>query len=455
MDGPARTRLRSPLRRAGVPAGGGTLAERSQGRARFALLAVLVGAELLLRGPARAVRDSQDLAVHFAAARVWWHGGDPYEPAQLAAAFRAGGGPEALTPTGAWMPSVYPAATYALEAPLALLGWRAAVTLAQAGSLLLVLAALSSLARAARIPRERAGPFVLAGLALAPLHTGLAMGQIAVPAAALLVLGWSARRSRPALSGVLIALGAALKPSLALPVVLAALARPKRRWAWPAAAVLLGLVVVGELRLAAAGHLGLSSWLWNVALAAGPGGMNSADPGNPARLTLLGWEVLLQQLPGGARPEAGAVAVALAVPLLWPAFRRLRAAGDAGDELYPLSLLCLVALLATYHRTYDAVLLWFPLAALARDWSALGRPARLLGAVVYAGFLAPGPVVLDLLARAGRVPGAIATSVAWRLLVLPYQIWLLTAAAAGLAWLLARAGAARAPAAAAPEPAGR
>ncbi len=427
-----------------MPAGGVILPDRSQARARFALLAVAVAGELLLRGPVRGLGDSQDLAVHLGGARAWLQGGDPYDSLQLAAAFRAGGGPEALTPTGAWMPSVYPSTTYALEAPLALLGWRAAVVALQAGSLLLVVVALIRLARAARLPPERAGPFVLAGLALAPLHTGFAMGQIAVPAAALLVLGWSERRARPALSGVLMALGVALKPSLALPVMVAALARPCRRWAWPAAAVLVGLVAVGELRLALAGHLGLSSWLRNVAIAAGPGGMNSAAPANPARLTILGWEVLLQQLPAGARPYAGAVCLALAAPLLWAAFRRLRAAGDAEAQLYPLSLLCLVALLATYHRTYDAVLLWFPLAALARDWTVLGRPVRLLVALVYAGFLVPGPVALDLLARAGRVPAAVATSAAWRLLVLPYQTWLLTAAAAGLAWALARPGVASA-----------
>jgi hypothetical protein len=406
-------------------------------RLGFAILACGVLAELLVRGPVRGLRDSQDLGVHFAAARVWVEGGDPYRAADLADAFRRGGGPDRLSPTEAWMPSVYPPATYALEAPLALLDWPAAVVVVQLLSIGLVAAALASLARAASLPPARASAFAVAALALAPLHTGLAMGQVAVASGALLILGWALKRERPALAGLLVALGTALKPSLALPIVLAGLAGPSRRWALSAGGSLLALAAAGELRLALAGHEGIRSWIRNVLLAAGPGGMNSASPENPLTITIVGWEVLLQRwFPASARPLAGAAAIALAIPLALMALRRVREAASVGAELLPVSLLCVVGLLASYHRVYDAVLLWFPMAACARDWSGLRRPARLLAAATFVAFLVPGPVALDLLARAGRVPAAAAGSAAWQLVVLPHQIWILSAVALGLARLL-------------------
>ncbi|BDG07439.1 glycosyltransferase 87 family protein [Anaeromyxobacter paludicola] len=408
-------------------------------RLGLALLAGAVVAELLARGPARGLRESQDLAVHAAAARLFVDGRDPYDPRLLAEAFRRAGGPPGLTPTATWMPSVYPPVTYLVEAPLALLRWRPAVILWQAASLALALAAIRALARAAALPPARALAFALAALALAPLHTGLAMGQGAVPAAALLCLGWCERRARPVRAGLLLALGAALKPSLALPVVLAALARPAPALVASAGAAFAAASALAEARLRLAGVEGVRHWLRNVALAAGPGGMNAPFPENPYRITLLNWDVLLAQLlPEPLSRAPGAVSIALALPLVALALRRSRAAAAGPAELAPAALLCLAGLLSMYHRSYDGVLLWLPIAAVARGWRGLGPWTRRAAAAGYAAFLVPGPVVLDLLARSGRLPEALTGGPAWRLLVLPHPIWILSAAAGAFAWRLAR-----------------
>lgn len=397
-------------------------------------LALVVSAELVARGPARAVSGaSKDLTVHYAAARVWVSGGDPYDMPQVADAFVAGGGPEESAPSAASMPSVYPPVTHAIQAPLALVSWPTAVVVFQVTTIALVLLALLALARSERLSRAKGALLVLAGLALAPLHTGLASGQVAIPSAALLVIGWSGVRDRPALSGALIALGAALKPQLAVPVVLAAFARPDVRWLVSAGGVFLALLGVGGARLALAGHDPVRDWLRAVAAASATGGMNSPDPSNPASLTLISLDMLLARVAGAQ--VSTAVSYAFAAPLAVLAVWRIRSAPSRRARSYAVSLLIVVTLLAMYHRVYDAVLLWILLAALVRDWASLSARWRLAGTALFAAFLVPGPAILDLLARSGRAPAGLVHSRAWTILLIPHQVWILVAAAIGLAFV--------------------
>ena len=405
----------------------------------MAVLAVAVLVEFAARGPYRALSgDSQDLTVHYAAARVWLRGGNPYDMQQIAQAFLDGGGPVARVPKAATMPSVYPPVTHAVAAPMALLGWRGATIAMQVISLTLVVSALLALAHAMRLRGWQTMWLFVGGLALAPLHTGMAEGQVTIPSAALLILGWALLSERPALSGVLFAIGAALKPHLAVPFALVGVARPRPRWLLAGSAVFLGLLAVGELRLVAAGHDPIHDWLRNVALAAAPGALNSATPENPASLTLINLDLLLLRVlhdPALAR----FLGLALLLPIAALAVWRLKTASTAEDDPYAVSLLCVVSLLAMYHRVYDAVLLWIALAAVVRDWERLPRLLRAIAAVAFAAFLVPGPIALDVLARSGYLPGRLVESGLWQVLVLPHQVWLLSALALGLVPMLVEA----------------
>jgi Glycosyltransferase family 87 len=405
-------------------------------RWQVAIAAVILG-ELLVRGPIRALRASHDLTVQYGAARVWVQGGNPYDVREVGDAFEAGGGPRNVRPTDATMPSVYPPVTFAIEAPLAFLRWRTAVLVFAAGALALAVLAVLRVTRHAGLAGERAATAVLGALALAPLHTGLGAGQVAIPSASLLLLGWTLREERPAWAGVLVACGTALKPTLGIPFLLACMLRPTRRLAFAGVAVLGGLFALGVARLHIAGHGWIGEWLGAVRAAAGPSGMNYVRPEASGSIPMIHLEMLLWRV----IPNSAAVtALSLAAILPAAAFAawRLRLARDRATDLLSLGTLCVASLLVMYHRTYDAFLLTLPLAAVLACWNEVSRPLRVALAACFASFLQPGAPVLGAIASAGKIPAWLSGSSVWRVLLVPHQIWALLALEFMLVVLLAR-----------------
>jgi len=402
----------------------------------WAVAALIVG-ELLVRGPVRALRESRDLTAHYGAVRVWVEGGNPYDMRQVGDAFEAGGGPREARPTRENMPFVYPPATLAVEAPLALVDWRTAVAGFAAGTLALVLLALSRLARHAELSGGRAAVAALGSLALAPLHTGLGAGQVAIPSAALLILGWALRDERPAAAGVLLAIGAALKPHLAVPFLLACAVRPVLPLVIAGTATAGGLFIVGVARLHAGGHDWVADWLGLVREAAAPTGVNYVAPEASGSIPMIHLEMLLWRITSS---PALITALTLTATLPVAAFAawRFRRARDRRTELLALGALVVASLLAMYHRTYDAFLLAVPLAAVLACADGLSRPLRYGLAVCLAPFLLPGAPALHVLASAGKVPVSLSGSAVWRIWIVPHQIWALLVLEVLLVVLLAR-----------------
>src|SRR5262249_8754304 len=59
------------------------------------------------------------------------------------------------------------------------------------------------------------GLFLALGVAFAPLHTGIALGNLIIPAAAGAMLAvWASAKNRELLAGVLLALATGLKPQI-------------------------------------------------------------------------------------------------------------------------------------------------------------------------------------------------------------------------------------------------
>jgi hypothetical protein len=413
----------------------------------FALLSVLALAWFTLRGPARAPGDSQDLAVVWGSSRAWLAGLDPYDADATAAAFLAGGGPARITPGLPLKPVVSPSASFPAFAVLGVLPWAWALPASVASTVALSVIALAALGRAAGLDGRRAVLLVLLGLSLAPVHTTISHGQPVAASVALLILGWIVLGDRPALAGALMACGAALKPSLSGAFALVGLLGGSRRWVVSAGATFLAFFGIGELRLRLAGHEGLPAWLRALS-ASTQHGVNSASPENPGSAFMLNLELPLRRLVD-APVTAQAIAVAIVLPMLLVASWKLWTDSSRRTGLRALSLLSVLSLLVMYHRFYDAVLLWLPLAVLLSDWDELGAWPRWLLAASLAVFSVNGQALLQAMVEAGRVPGWAASTVLWRTLVMPHHPWTLLLLALGLtAWLLRAPG----PAASGPPP---
>lgn len=406
------------------------------------LLLLAAAAWFTARGPVRAAADSADLVLIYAAARTWLLGQLPYDPAAQQATMHA---------INAWptdppreLLSLYPPTSFPLlVVPAALPNWPAARLLSMGVN---TLAAAGLILCAALWAGLRPGTrgwwlLVIGALLLAPLHTAVRMGQTSILCAALLACGLLlARGGWRAAGGLLAGLACGLKPQLAGPVLLLLPAvRDWRTAAW-AAAALLGLLLIGSGWMQLHGHHWPAAFLHNLQQFSQPGG--EADPGfaNPWRHDLVNLAVVLHALPGGSAVAGWAVAALLTAALAVAAtqFARAPAAGlcrlAQPAATWALALLCVISLLAVYHRVYDAVLLVFVLAWWARGIASgqLSGPRAWAGGALLALFLLPGPAMLAYLAQAGSIPPALLHSWIWRALLLPHHAW----AMAGLLVLL-------------------
>jgi hypothetical protein len=188
------------------------------------------------------------------------------------------------------------------------------------------------------------GAWALAVVASKPVRLTLGLGQYSLlPLALLLVAVRWARAGRPVSAGALLAL-ALIKPTIALPFIGVFAAR--RAWGAIAAAAVLHTAAM----------LGVSAWLGRSPVALTLAWLDRARSQQEAGLLDVA-SVVGRLWPGGGAVVAGPAA---AVLLLggWAAIWALR----RRDDLTQLSLAATVAVLFTYHRPYDLVLLALPLA---------------------------------------------------------------------------------------------
>ena len=231
---------------------GASLLHRRVDRRLWLLLALAGGLALLwlrrsaLYGPGFGFVGSHDFIEYWSAARLLWHGGNPYDPAALLAVERAAGWPEPQ-PLLMWNPPW----TLALVLPLALLPFRFATVVWLLLRLGLVLGSGVLLWRyfAPGDGRYWIGLALAAGFV--PGLFALQMGQIS-PWLLAGVVGflWAERSRRDVLAGGALAL-LMIKPHVAYLFWLAALGwawRNRRRWVligWLAALIAAsGLVLL-------------------------------------------------------------------------------------------------------------------------------------------------------------------------------------------------------------------
>jgi glycosyl transferase family 87 len=260
-------------------------------------------------------------------------------------------------------------------------------------------------------------------LALAPFHTGLAAGSIAIAVVAMTaVVCLAAERGQDIAAGVLLAIAVSLKPQIALPFLLYFLLCRR----WRLAGTAMGIVALGAalavLRLTIAGTPWVESYLYDNRMLFSRGSLGDFTEANPIRFGLVNLQVLLYVILHD-RAIANGLALAVAISAgLWWLFLLNRRSGS-GQHLLALSTLVVISLLPVYHRLYDASLLVFPLA-----WSLteLSGKIRSLGNITFClilPFLVPGGTVLEQIQLS--VSAGVRGAWWWNAMVMPHQVWVL------------------------------
>jgi hypothetical protein len=401
----------------------------------WAALALAAG-YLLVWGVWRGLTTSFDLTVGFAAGQAWFQGRDPYDVMVLEEILGASSGGVDTGNRLDALRNVYLPATLPLFVPFGVVSWPVArvamLGLNVAAAVFIAVGLGRSLGWRPTEPRA----LLLAAfvLALAPLHTSMAIGQSAVLATALLVAGLLLQRSgRATAAGVAYGLAMAVKIQIGLPFV--AYQWWRRRWitAGSATAVLALLGVVAILRMAAAGVPWLSTWSANLALLSGPGGINDASPFNDDRYSLVNLQYLLHSL-GSDRSSAEVITLAVVAAIALVALLLLFRVRDERRDLLAFAVIAPLSLLVVYHRFYDAVLLAFPIAWAVSRWEAGER--RLAGAMLLlsADFLLPAQTGLHDLQQRQILPLALTDNPVWTSILMTQHVWALVLMVPVLLW---------------------
>lgn len=401
------------------------------------ILVLLAGSEWILRGPVRFVRgrDFNDLISPYTQSNLWIRGTDPYSPANLVRFWP----PEASRPDflakdladdslvyKRGIPTAYPPSCLLILAPLAVLPWPIAHALWLALSVLAYSAAVASLLSLTDLCQSphRMYLFVAFALGLAPFHTGMAAGSIAIVTVGVITSAmWAASQERDVMAGVLIALAVGLKPQLGLPFLFYYLVRRR----WQISGIAIGLTAVLSLlaifRLWAGGVPWVQSYLYDNRVLFAPGSLGDFTELNPIRFGLINLQLPIYAIFGN-REMANVLAmlVALTLGAVWLIL--IRRAGSTRNELLELSALAMLCLLPIYHRLYDASLLILPLSwcfvALTGHLKLLAKGALLL----ILPFLVPGGSALEQLRHTGHF-SALQHSRWWNGIVMSHQAWCL------------------------------
>lgn len=388
---------------------------------RWLLLASLVAATLFFhRGVSRAVDHGlRDFAGPFAGTRLFWTGGNPYDATVILATLERAGATDTAPP-----PAVYPAATFVALAPLAPLPAYAAKLLFLATGLLLLGLGVRGWARELELSSTQTGLLCALILAGSHLHTALFVANPGLVAVGALIAGtWCYQRRRDRVAFALLLWALLLKPQLGIVGLLWLLLQKRFR---PALALTL---TSGAVAIASFAYLHLKvpaaipQWKANATEEHTSGSISATGSLGIHRIDPAGlWAAMTD------RDLASAVQVAAAAVFAVPALWLARGASAAVRPGATLAILGVAALLASYHRVYDAVLLipaWLVLAA-----PSVPAAIRIISALLCAAWILPGGGFWTTLAGGHRlVPAWLAGSSFTHLVLARLHAWALLATA--------------------------
>jgi Glycosyltransferase family 87 len=284
-----------------------------------------------------------------------------------------------------------------------------------------------SLARLMGLKRNETRTYVFCAflLALAPFHTGIAVGSIAIVVVSIAAVACRAAQRHPdILAGILIAIAVCLKPQIGLPFLMYFLLCRRWRLAGAAGGIVVFVAMLAVLRLRIAGTPWVENWINDNRILFSQGSLGDFSEANPIRFGLVNLQVLLYVIVHD-RALANDLGLALGIIAgLWWLFLVSRRFGNR-QHLLALSALVVISLMPIYHRFYDASLLVFPMAWSLSDLS--GR-IRSLGKVTFClilPFLVPGGTVLEQMQLGGHLSAALRNSWWWKAMIMPHQVWLI------------------------------
>ncbi len=272
-------------------------------------------------------------------------------------------------------------------------------------------------------------------LALAPLHTGISVGNVSVVSISLCALAlWADASGNDIVTGILLALGGCLKPQLGVWFVLYFLIRRRWKTVWASAGFGIALLIIGVLRLQVGGVDWLQSFLNNARefSVSNPTVQFATD--DPIRFTLLNLQVPLYSWFGRAA-IASAVSWVVSALLLGIWVGMVLNTESRTPRVLGIGALLIASLLPSYHRNYDALLLAFPLCWVVSGCSSRGM--RLAVVALTVPFLIPGPALLRVLADRGSIPVGSTQSGLWKAVIMPHETWSLLALAVLLLYTMA------------------
>jgi Glycosyltransferase family 87 len=389
------------------------------------LLLALLG-EFTVRGPMRALRTAHqlnDFTSPYVQTFTWLEGKNPYDLQVLAKAWptKESNLLETLSQRG--VPSPYPITGFPLLAPFAAFPWSTADYMWLATQVLS--AALFSVSLLALVdiffPMSSGRWVLVMVLAFAPLHTGIAVGNVSTVALALATAGLvCVEKKRELLAAVLLAAAFSLKPTIAMPAVIYVVV--DRRWlvCIMTAAVSFLLFAAAQMRMILTQTEWINSYLVANRQLSLPGAVYDFSNANPTRFDLLNSQVLLSQFLDRRWAQCAAMLLAITATAAWLFFRHKV---QVPDKLLDLSIASAIILVPFYHRFYDATLLIFPVAwSVANLKLGTSRNARLTLAASTA-FLVPGAAILRTLAANNATLAQLSRTWWWDLSIASHQIW--------------------------------
>jgi glycosyl transferase family 87 len=400
------------------------------------LLGCLAVAEFAARGPMRALgsgRDFNDFLSPYVQTHAWFSGRDPYAASTLRDLWPDIPRPDFVLKESAngalaaqrGIPSPYLTTAFPLLLPVAELPWGIAIWVWVFLCVLAVFVVATILSYMAGFRRysQPALLIFLSALLFAPVHTAIAAANIFTISFAVGMLAtFCLIRNHPTLAGILLTLAVALKPTVALPFVIYALASRNR------AKVILPAVAMGGLLLSIAmipSHgttLWLKSFVANDDTMFAAGAIDDFSTANPLHFQLINLQTaLFPLLQNRTLTQFGAILVFVVLLVLW--FRAMRRNWQL--DLLDLAILASVALLPVYHRFTDAGLLLVPVAWALSELQGNLRRFAAACLLLASPFLVPGATMLQEFSERSALVHNLSRSRSWDRFILPHQSWLI------------------------------
>jgi hypothetical protein len=416
------------------------------------LLLLLAGSEFAVRGPVRALRTAtgfNDFLSPYIQADAWVRGLDPYSPQVLLRLWPEAALHPQFVPrevangtlvANRGIPTAYPITALVLLAPFSLIPWTAAYLLWLAINLVLFAGMIWALVKLAGFSfTEPRGILPIAAvLALAPFHSGIATANVSLVAVEVSVIAIFAQRRRHwVMAGLLLAVGAGLKPQIGLCFILYGLVRRQWRTAGLALGALFGAATLGLLRLQASGASWLADYLNDNHVLLQTGVLGNFTAVNPTRLGLINLQVGLYPILNSVNVTNDAArAIGLCLLMAW---LTIVLRSHRSRELLDLSAIAVISLLPVYHRFYDASLLALPLCWAIMTFRKRRRFA-VLSLLLMLPFLVPGGTILQAMADSGRIPAGLANRWWCQSFLMAHQVWALLLLGSLLVYEMAKLG---------------